>query len=173
MGRVVSDSGPLIWLAKIDRLRLLRLLFGEVIIPAEVERETVSGRSADSMIIGEALAEGWMSVSRVGADEAVALVGVSGLHLGEAEAILLARRIGALFLVDEREASSTARVFGVRAMGTVGVLLLALREGHLVFDEFVECLDLLVAGGFWLSVDVYKKALDGARSITGAKGGLK
>jgi len=162
---VVSDSSPLIWLAKINRLRLVKALFEEVLIPSRVRDETVSGLTADSIVIREALAEGWIRVSAEEIGAASELVEVSGLHRGEAEAILLARRMSALFLVDEREASATAAVFGVRPMGTLGVLLLALAEGHLVLDEFVECLDLLVSSGFWLSVDVYKRAIDSAKSI--------
>ncbi len=167
--KVVSDSGPLIWLAKIDKLQLLRTLFGKVLIPGEVEEETASGGAADAIIIRGALAEGWISVIRETNALAPDLVDASGLHRGEAEAILLARRMGAMFLVDEREASATATVFGVRAIGTVGVLLLALSEGHLVLDGFIECLDLLVSSGFWLSVDVYRKAIDAARMIAGDK----
>ena len=165
----VSDSSPLIWLAKINRLSILKHLFGEITIPEKVRGKVSSGGSADSLLFREALAEGWVRVSGEVDDDASDLVRVSGLHPGEAEAVLLARRPGALFLVDEREASGTARVFGVRSMGTVGVLLFGLAEGHLTFDEFVECLDLLIACGFWLSVDVYKKALTEARLIAGER----
>jgi predicted nucleic acid-binding protein len=38
---VVSDSTPLIHLAKIGRLELLREFFGEIIIPEAVYRECV------------------------------------------------------------------------------------------------------------------------------------
>ena len=136
-------------------------------MPERVWAEVSSGGSADSVLIREALGEGWVRVEGVVGGEASALVEVSGLHLGEAEAVLLARRLGALFLVDEREASATARVFGVRPLGTVGVLLMGLAEGSLALGEFVECLDLLVGSGFWLSVDVYRKAMAEARLIAG------
>jgi predicted nucleic acid-binding protein len=160
----VSNSSPLIWLAKINRLGVLKSLFGAIIVPEKVRAEVSSGESADSLLIREAFREGWLRVSGE-ADDASALVGVSGLHQGEAEAVLLARRLGSLLLVDEREATGTARVFGVRPLGTVGVLLLGLAEGRLTFDEFSECLDLLIASGFWLHVDVYKRALAEARLI--------
>ena len=42
------------------------------------------------------------------------LAGVSGIHLGEAEAIFLAQKLGTELIVDEREASATAQMFGVR-----------------------------------------------------------
>jgi predicted nucleic acid-binding protein len=37
----VSDTSPLIWLAKVGKLCLLKNLFGEVIIPQEVYAEAV------------------------------------------------------------------------------------------------------------------------------------
>ena len=167
--RAVSNSSPLIWLSKINRLSLLRFLFGEVAIPEKVKMETASGQSADSISIKGAVEEGWVKVSEEDEGLASTLAKVSGIHLGEAEAILLARRLDARLLVDERGASATAQVFGVRSMGTVGVLLLALAEKQLTLDEFEECLDLLIATGFWLTVDVYKRAMDEARSLAGKR----
>jgi len=93
------------------------------------------------------------------------LADVSGIHLGEAEAILLAQKLGAELIIDEKEASVTAQMFGVRPIGTIAVLLLALAKNQLTISEFKECLDRLVAFGFWLTVDVYNKALEEAQSI--------
>jgi predicted nucleic acid-binding protein len=39
------------------------------------------------------------------------LAGVSGIHLGEAEAILLAQKLGTELIIDEGEASATAQMF--------------------------------------------------------------
>ena len=41
---VVSDTGPLIALAKADRLYILERLFGQVKIPPAVYRELLAGR---------------------------------------------------------------------------------------------------------------------------------
>lgn len=167
--RVVSNSSPLIWLAKTSRLSLLRTLFGEVIIPRKVCTETTSGESADSILIRKAMEEGWIKVFEEEVEEAQALAEVSGIHLGEAEAILLARRLGVRLIIDEREASATAQVFGVRPIGMVAVLLLALAKNQMAFNEFKQCLDLLIDSGFWLTVDVYKKAIEEAQAIAGAR----
>ncbi|MDI6905600.1 MAG: DUF3368 domain-containing protein [Candidatus Bathyarchaeia archaeon] len=40
---------------------------------------------------------------------------------------------------------------------------------ELTFNEFRECLDGLIASGFWLSIDVYNKALEEAQSIAKRK----
>jgi len=161
----VSDSSPLIWLAKIGRLRLMKSLFGRVIIPRRVLVETTFEKeSADSILIAEAVEEGWIEVKEADADAGV-LSNVTGLHPGEAEAILLARRLKTDLIVDEREASATAQMFGVRPIGTIAVLLLALAEQRLTLVDFRKSLDNLVASGFWLTVDVYSKVLDEADSI--------
>ncbi len=165
-GLIVSNSSPLIWLAKIGRLTLLKDLFGEVVIPRRVYVETALERKfADSVLIEEAMKEGWIRVSEEEVSNAQILAEVSGVHLGEAEAILLARKLGVELIADEREASVIAQMFGVRPIGTIAVLLLALAKGRLTISEFKECLDRLMAFGFWLSIDVYNKALEEARSI--------
>lgn len=164
---VVSNSSPLIWLAKIGRLRLLEKLFGHVVVPRRVYEEVALGKqSADAILVSKAVEEGWIKVSEENLEEAKALTSVSGLHLGEAEAILLAQKLGVELIVDEREASVTAQMFGVRPIGTIAVFLLALAKGELKLSEFKDCLDSLAASGFWLSLDVYNEALNKARSIS-------
>jgi len=167
---VVSNSSPLIWLAKIGRLPLLKILFGQVVIPKRVCKETtLEKQSADAVLISKAIEDGWIKVSEEKMDGADVLVGVSGMHLGEAEAILLAQKLGTELIIDEREASTTAQMFGVRPIGTIAVLLLALAWDELTLDEFKECLDGLIASGFWLSIDVYNGVLEEAQSIVKRK----
>ena len=164
-GLVVSNSNPLIWLAKIGRLGLLKSLFGTVIIPRRVFVETIVQRQfADSILIGKAVEEGWVEVREADPDAGL-LSNVAGMHPGEAEAILLSQRLGSELIVDEREASATAQMFGVRPIGTIAVLLLALAECQITLVEIKESLDNLVASGFWLSVDVYGRVLDEASTI--------
>ena len=167
---MVSNSSPLIWLAKIGRLTLLKPLFGQVVIPRRVYEEvTLEKQSADAVLIGKAIEDGWIKVSEEKMEEAGVLAGVSGVHLGEAEVILLAQKLGTELIIDEREASTTAQMFGVRPIGTIAVLLLALARNQLTLNEFKECLDRLIGSGFWLYVDVYNKALEEARSIAKRK----
>jgi len=167
---VVSNSSPLIWLAKIGRLMLLKTLFTEVIIPRRVYAEaTLEKQSADAVLISKAIEDGWIKVSGEEMEEADVLAEASGVHLGEAEAILLAQKLGTELIIDEREGSATAQMFGVRPVGTMAVLLLALGKGELTLNEFKECLDNLIASGFWLSVDVYNKALEEAQSVAKRK----
>ena len=46
-------------------------------------------------------------------EEASILADVPSVHLGEAEAVLLAQKLGAELVIDEREGSATAQMFGL------------------------------------------------------------
>lgn len=163
---MVCNSSPLIWLAKIGRLTLLKTLFGEIVIPMKVyEESALRKQSADAVLIGKAVEERWIKVSEEMMEEAEALAEASGIHMGEAEAILLAQKLETELIIDEREASATAQMFGVRPIGTIAVLLLALARDRITLSEFRECLDRLLASGFWLTIDVYNEALEAARSM--------
>jgi uncharacterized protein len=162
---VVSDSSPLIWLGKINKLHLLRRLFGEILVPERVRLEVLKGESVDAYLIREALEEGWIRVEVFDGALAAELLDVSGLHRGEAEAILLARELDALLIVDDREASVVARAFGIRCLGTLGVLLSGLSKGLMEYEDFIECLDDMIGLGFRLSIEVYKKVLREAKRL--------
>jgi len=61
---IVSDASPLIILAKVRKLSLLRALFEKVVIEEEVKREAIDrGKeegAPDALIIENAIKEGWI-----------------------------------------------------------------------------------------------------------------
>ena len=66
---MVSDAGPLIHLAQISQLQLLKNLFKHVCITAKVKNETVdegiNHGFVDAQIIGKAIQDGWITVEHV------------------------------------------------------------------------------------------------------------
>lgn len=142
---VVSNSGPIIHLSWIGQLDLLRTLFGEVLVPLAV-RDEVLHASPDVpglREIREAFTQGWLLPR-----EAVSPLPTS-LHLGEAEAIALAREQAAdLLLVDERRGRATALREGLRISGTLGILRLARNRG--LIPAVTPFLDELLQRGFRL-----------------------
>ncbi len=65
---IVSNATPLIYLAKLGRLHLLKDFFQEVIIPEEVKRVVVDRgkeqNSVDAFVVEEALKEGWIKIKK-------------------------------------------------------------------------------------------------------------
>jgi predicted nucleic acid-binding protein len=125
---VVSDASPLISLAAIDRLDLLRRLYHEVIIPEAVRREvvlTAPGAAGAADVAGA----NWIKVRSVEDRTLVEALRVT-LDVGEAEAIALALEVHAdLLLVDERRARSVAQRLGQPVIGVLGVVVEAKLSG--------------------------------------------
>ncbi|MBW4495259.1 MAG: DUF3368 domain-containing protein [Oscillatoria princeps RMCB-10] len=129
---IVSNTSPVLNLAIIDRLSLLRQQFGEIQIPAAVLEELrVDQPLPGSQALREAIAAGWLQVQEV-TDRPLVQLLRRDLDRGEAEAIALALQQSADWtLLDEREGRRIALSLGLNVTGILGVLLRAWRAGDL------------------------------------------
>ena len=122
---VVPDAGPLIYLAGVGRLELLKTLFARVVVPKVVYDEVVVA-GAGLLGAAEVAAAAWSEVEDADVEPSLAVL----LDAGEAAAIPLAGRLGATLLCDDADARAIARQRGLAVVGTLGVLLRAKRAGH-------------------------------------------
>ena len=156
MPKVVSNSSPLIHLAKIGHLDLLRYFFDKIVVSEVVYKECViegKGRE-DAKKIEKAE---WIEVAKI-MDEKLKRALMIVLDEGEAEAITLALEESAdLILLDDYEARKIARNYRLNITGTIGVLIRARYSGEI--DNLKEELEKLKETGFWLSEDLYTKIL--------------
>lgn len=139
----VLDSACLIGLERIGRLDLLPALFDPILVPPTVESEFGS-RPA------------WMHVeapSDRGMVAALRLV----VDPGEAEAIALAYEKGIRIILDDRKAREAAQRLGIPVTGTVGLLLVAKREG--IIAAILPLLDALDACHFRIGNTLRSEAL--------------
>ena len=152
---LVSDSTPLIALARIDRLDLLELLFGAVFIPPEVSKEILSkGRSKRGR---QALqAASWMTTHELSHPKSLELVSAA-LNQGEREAIALARNLGRDLLIDDLAGRHEAERLNVSIVGSAGVLLQAKSEG--LIPDVAPILESLLGEGFYLSDELHQTIL--------------
>lgn len=149
---VVADSSPLLYLSRIGLLDVLRLLYGEVVVPAVVWAELVHLRP-EAPGVPDIRAATWLRVP----DHEPASLDL-GLDPGETAAIALAEALHAdLLLIDERAGRAVARARGVTVRGTVGVLVRAKLAGHIPLLEPV--LASLVQQGFRVAPVLVREAL--------------
>lgn len=127
MIKVVSNASPLIGLSLIDKLYLLKELWGEIVIPKAVYEEVVikgEGKPG-ALLVENAVKDGCIRVIEVKEKSSSKFL-MSILDYGEAEAIVLAQEIKAdLIILDNREPRLFAHQTGLKVVGTVGVLLKA------------------------------------------------
>lgn len=159
---VVSNSSPLITLARVEHLDLLEQLFGRIHIANEVHHEVVvrgAGRAAARTVA----AADWIQTHP--AADPVALAELRSLHAlgaGELATILLANNLNAgLALIDERMARRMARGRSVSVMGCVGVLEIGHRRG--LVADLRETYKRLLERGVYIDRQLLNQSLTGLR----------
>ena len=143
---VVSNSSPLIALARIGRLNLLASFYERILIPAEVHHEvTVAGRGLPGA--EEVRKTHWIEVvSQKTPPHPSMIQACQNLGAGERGAILLAKSLQAdLVLLDDSKARRVARDAGLSVVGCLGILEAGARKG-LVSDLRLVYIDLLRQG---------------------------
>jgi len=106
---VVSDTGPLIALAKVDQLALLEAMFHEVYIPPAVYRELLAKPGPESARLESAL-QGFLKLEPSPALSTAVEMATSRLHPGEREALALAYEQDTLLLIDDHLGRAAARL---------------------------------------------------------------
>lgn len=160
---VISNSSPLIYLAKIGKIDLLKKLFRQVFIPQEVYYEVVTkGReigAAEVIEISDAVGK-WIKVKKIKYRNKLEEFAPE-LDVGEIGVIYLAKKLGAdIVLIDDASAAAVAKTFGLKCAGTIYVLLKAFKQKLISKREVIDLLDKLVDSGFRISIELYKKVLD-------------
>jgi predicted nucleic acid-binding protein len=155
----VSNTSPLLNLAIIGRLALLKEQFETIFIPPAVREELrIESDLPGSKVIGEAIEAGWIQIEQV-RDMAFVKILRRELDKGESETIALALQAQADWtLLDEKEGRRVAKSLGLRVTGVLGILLCARREGKLEhFEKVLE--DLRGKAGFHIRDDLLKDVL--------------
>ena len=154
----VSNTGPLIALAKLGRLDILGALFSKVLIPPMVHRELM-GRMGEEWGAIEKGLQTFISVTALPELPHEASNVLISVDEGERQAISLAIIVGSetLLFLDDKAGRTAAKQLGVRVTGTIGLLLLAKERG--LIDSVKECLQGLRRHGYWLSDDIIVAAV--------------
>lgn len=155
--KVVSNTSPLLNLALIDRLDLLRNQFSVLDVPEQVWDEIQAGeRGTDAL--EELRNEGFLNIVSIPEDELFREI-QGDIDEGEAAVLRYALEQEAdLVLLDEKEARNVARRHEIPRTGVIGILLKSANDETV--EDLAEDLDALRDAGFWISDDLYKDILD-------------
>ncbi len=148
--KIVSNTGPIIGLAKINRLSILKDLAGEILIPPMVHRELLAKTGNEAILIDEAL-NSFIHISPVPPLDPSVKTIIADLDAGEGHAIGLASVFSGdvLLLLDDRAGRTAAERLNIPTTGLVGLLLLAKERG--IVASVSELISELREQGYWLS----------------------
>ena len=156
---IVSNTGPIIALAKVRQLVLLNRLAAAVYIPPRVQAELLAKTGPEGPLLAVALRDAIKVQTPVALDPASESV-LQRLDEGERQAIALARGFPppVLLVMDDRAGRAAARTLGQPFAGLAGLLMLAKRQG--LIGSVVPILEAVRAKGYWIAdeiIDVTRK----------------
>ena len=141
----VTNASPLIFLAKLDRLPLLRSAASKIFVPTTVIEEIAAQKDSAFERVDAAL-RSWLDRREPIVGERIHLLGLE-VGLGEAAAIALGIEARAdRIVLDDLDARRWAQRLGLRPIGTLGILLAARLRGELPSLEAE--IDRLTEAGF-------------------------
>lgn len=151
---MISNSTPLICLAKIKQLELLKKLFNKIIIPESVRKEVMREGKPGFSEIDNAINAGWILIENPKK--------ILNLNLGKGEndAISLAKERNDCLIIDDSVAIKIADSMNIRCIRTIKVMFIAL-EKNVIKKEQVKTLFLkLIQNGYCIKPDIYAKILE-------------
>lgn len=142
---MISNSTPLICLAKIGQLQLLKTLFGDVTVTDAVKDKVLVEGKPGYSFIADAFSEGWIRVSNP--KQMVWL----GLGKGEDSALSLAKEKNDNLLIDDAAAITAARALGIGFLRTTTVIFMAAEQKIINKKQAVELIRQLVKASYYIS----------------------
>lgn len=152
---VVVNTAPLLFLSRINRLPILHA-FGRVWTPEAVVSEIRHKQDETTQAVDQALGE-WLIIKPVEDKKLLAVLTVE-LDIGEAEVIAVALEQKADWVVlDDQDARRYAHRYGLRVIGTLGLLAWAKKKGHI--SSLKQEIDHLRGAGIYATDDLIEGLL--------------
>ncbi len=156
METIVSNTGPIIALAGINKLHLLKSFYKTVIIPEPVHIEIMAGGKSFTGL-DEYKKAAWLDVRKLDHKPEPLLAKL--LDEGEASVIHLAWELGlGKILMDERKGRRIARdVYGLIVTGTIRLLIDCKKAGFI--NNLTDVLQDMKSSGYWIHDKIMQVAI--------------
>ena len=168
--KVVSNSGPLMVLAKLNLLYLLKGLYGRVYYGESVYDELVAAGIPQGYQDAQTLKtflerEGWQPENIQMSNTPKEIIEVH-LDRGERDTLSLALLLGSkLVLMDENEGRKVARSLGLTVKGSLGILVEAYQRKIMGEEQFrLNLLEIADRKDIWISTSLTDQILDSIKS---------
>lgn len=150
---MISNATPLICLAKINKLSLLKQLFTTITIPSVVKAEVLIQGKPGYFILEEAIKQGWISIAEPQKTFSI------GLGKGETAAIFLAKERKEALLIDDAFAIKAAEAFEISTIRTTTLVFLAVQQKIIAKEEAIVILNKLIEEGYYIAPQYYAAIL--------------
>ena len=151
---LIADSSALIALSICNQLVLLEKLFDHIRIPVSVYNEINIPDKPESKRLSSFFKE---KISDI--ELSSYIISTPRLGRGELEAMALYKKLNAYYLLtDDKQARKTAEYNNIKIIGSIGILILAKRQGLL--QAIKPSLDAIYHSYIYISEELYQHVLE-------------
>jgi len=147
MQTAVSNTSPIIILAKTDNLNLLRNVFNKILIPQTVYNEIVFKNDISAQRLKAA---DYISLTKVSYNQTLQSL-YKILDKGEAEAIALSIELDLLLIIDEKKGRNLAKNYKLKIIGFLGILFLNYEKKFIDKERVLQIIEHAEKLGYRLS----------------------
>ena len=148
---IISDTSCLILLDKIEELKLLNKLFGQIIVTREIADE-FNKELPDWFTVQEPKNKTYQKILEASLDQ------------GEASAIALAiEKKDCLLVIDDQKGRKYAEQLGIKITGTLGIIVDAKLSGHI--DSVKPVLNKIKMTNFRLTTELEIRMIKRANEV--------
>jgi hypothetical protein len=140
-------------LLKTNNLSILQKLFDKIVIPKEVYRE-ITAKEQEKLLFDNVA---WIEIRDIKNTDLSSLL-KKLVDKGEAEAIILAKELKTVLLVDDAKARKHAILLDVEVMGVLGLLKMAKKRG--VIPSVKKIISDMLAEGYYVEDKLVTRILE-------------
>lgn len=161
---IISNTSPIIHLAKIGKLELLKKIFKTVLIPSSVFNEILKyPKSNEAISISKAVKEKWIKIKEITINQL--LKEFDNVAKTELDVISLALNERKIILIDDQAAVKIADLFDLEVHGTLYVIIKSVKLRLLNKREAIELVNKMINNELYLSSDVYALFLERLKDL--------
>ena len=165
MKTLVFNSTPLIYLSKAGLCKIIENLKAEKLTPTLVKQEVVDKGKLKGVPDAIALEELFdKSVFKLCEPKDKAFLSqlslTRGLHVADAQVLVLAKEYGGLAVIDDEVARKTAKIYRINYVGTPYILAMAVFEELISKEQAKIAVNDMVSAGWRCSLESYAKIME-------------
>jgi len=170
MKPLVFNATPLIYITKVGLSKVFEGLKDEKLTSPHVKREVVDeGKRKgvpDATILDAMFQNNVFEVAEPENKKFLAnLSETKGLHLTDAEVLVIARERDGIAIIDDEVARKTAKIYGISYAGTTYVLMKAVMQRMITKERAKQAINEMISAGWRCSIESYTKFIETIEKI--------
>lgn len=165
MKPLVFNATPLIYITKIGLAKIFEQLKDEKLTSPHVKREVVDkGKRKgipDAIILDKMFTNHVFKVTETKNRKLLAgLLETKGLHITDAEVLVIAQEQNGIAIIDDEVARKTAKIYEIQCAGTPYILMRAVLHGLITKERAKQAINEMTTAGWRCSLESYAKIME-------------